>query len=102
METKIKYAYGSMMEVAPTFGIDCLKGEILIVGIMSPNNLPDDISIMPWLTGDPKADYETETEPWYFFEYTDQLEDITHNLPQWALEDVVHKANTNKVKNFFK
>ena len=97
MSTTTLYHYGQILEVAPTMGLDLPKGEIRIVGILHPNNLPDHIDFRSWLNGDPESDFPTETEPWYLFEYPDILEDDTYDLPQWALEEAVGSANRPRV-----
>ena len=97
MSTTSKYHFGQILEVAPTEGLDVPKGQIRIVGIITTDHLPDHINLRSWLNGDPSCDWVTETEPWYLFEYPDFLEDDTYDLPQWALEEAVQRANRPRV-----
>jgi len=88
------YQYGQLLKVAPTCGIDIDPGEIQIVGIMHPDHLPEYIDLRSWLTGDPEFDFDLQTQPWYFFEFTNGFEEgTTFDLPQFALEEVIEKAN---------
>jgi hypothetical protein len=92
-----KLKYGEIYHIAPTDGIPCDRGRIQIVGIMHPECLPSHIHFDSWITGDEETDFETVYHPWYFFKYIEDEEEIIHDLPQWALLEVMRKAHKEGV-----
>lgn len=93
MNQNTMFKYGQVLRVAPTMGVDCDPGEIVITGIMYPSSLPGYIDKQSWEFGEADLDFELNTQPWYFFQYTrEDLEGDTYDLPQFALEEVTDKA----------
>jgi hypothetical protein len=98
-----KFKYGELYDIAPTLGIDCPKGKILITGICHPSYLPDFVDVRAWVVGDPEFDWDLQTQPWYFFEYVSDIGDFpneTFDLPEFALEETFHQYRKNEIKKY--
>jgi len=81
-------------------GLDVEKGEAIIQGIVGYGILQEQESGI-WLTGDAEEDWDIITSPWYYLQMVDEdIDPISYTfiLPEFALEEVVHKANREKEK----
>jgi hypothetical protein len=95
-----KFEYGELYDIHPTYGIDIQKGSIQIVGILNSQALPNWICPEEWETGNADFDYDLIILPWYAFQYCEDDNDEVSYLPQFALEEVIRKANIEKVKEW--
>jgi hypothetical protein len=95
-----KFEYCKVYEIAPTYGLDVPRGEVVINGIIHPSFLPKDIDIQAWLIGVQKDDFHTLEQPWYLFQIISDCEEngLELDLPQWALEEVINQAKKEKEK----
>lgn len=100
---KTKFEYGALYDIHPTWGIDIEKGKYQIFGIMHCTSLPDWVNVEAWETGDAEFDFLLISEPWYALQNCECEDDDQINfLPEFAMREVTHKANIEKVKAWTK
>jgi hypothetical protein len=96
-----KFHYGEIYDIAPTLGIDLpFRGKIEITGIIRFDEIPSEFHADIWITGEAEFDHMTMFEPWYFFKYLDDEEGETICLPEFALDEVFHKAHKEKIEKW--
>jgi len=97
---KTKFEYGEVYDCAPTYGIDLPKGKYQILGILNYQILPRWLDDNSWRTMDPDFDSELENRPWYRVFDIDNDDDDEIILPEFALEEVIHRANIQKIEKW--
>lgn len=96
---KAKFYIGEIYEIAPTEGLDVPRGQIQILGIVNATIVPDWVNIELWETGDADFDWELFSKPWYAFCTSEDVTE-TNYLPEWALDEVYHKARKEKIEKW--
>jgi hypothetical protein len=99
---RTKFHYGEIYDIAPTLGLDVTRGKIQIMGICHESALPNWVDLHAWLDGFDQDELdEYMDEPWYLFEILEGMDEgeITC-MPEWALEEVFHKARKEKIEKF--
>jgi hypothetical protein len=98
---RTKFHYGEVYDIHPTYGIDIPKGKIQIMGILNYQILPDWMDIQSWETGDAEFDWELMDRPWYqIFHCDSDNDDGEIILPEFALDEVFHKARKIKIEKW--
>ena len=97
---KTKFEYGEIYDCAPTYGMSLPKGKYQILAILNYQILPKWLDVQSWNTGDPEFDWDIMDRPWYQVFDIDNDDDDEILLPEFALEEVIHRANIQKIEKW--